>query len=185
MKMIGLCGVARCGKDSFAQAIIDHNPKLFKKHGFAYELKNDLNDFLLTKLGISAFTENLNEKEIIRPLLICWGTDVIRNNYDKTHWIKKIKNSVDKNFQNGYTTIITDVRFTNELDWIKQNSGKTIYISRKDCFPTGEIEKETESLVDNCDCHFYWGDICRIDEDAKKHAINFFNKNIWLNNMQT
>ena len=40
---------------------------------FADELKKDVDQFLVEKLGISAFTEVTEEKEIIRPMLTTWG----------------------------------------------------------------------------------------------------------------
>ena len=63
IKVLGICGFARSGKDSFADFLCKLFPCKFKKTSLAYELKRDLNPFLLSKLGISAFTENPKEKE--------------------------------------------------------------------------------------------------------------------------
>ena len=76
--IFGIGGVARCGKDTLGKHLIN---KLNKSGfpalniSFATELKKDLDPFLKDKLNISAFTENNSEKDIIRPMLVCWGTD--------------------------------------------------------------------------------------------------------------
>ena len=80
--LIGLAGYARSGKNSFADFIGDNS----KSISFAYALRKELDNFLIEKLGISAFTEDPKEKEIVRPLLVCWGTEIMRNQIDQDHW---------------------------------------------------------------------------------------------------
>ena len=64
--VIGLTGLARCGKDTFCNYFRSY---IKEKEGidsvrlaFADELKRDVDAFLLEKLNISAFTENTSEK---------------------------------------------------------------------------------------------------------------------------
>lgn len=172
-KVIGLCGVARCGKDSFANFLKESKQNYFCKSSFAFELKKDLDSFLTDKLGISAFTEDNVEKEIIRPLLICWGTDVIREKVNKNQWIDKIEKKVLENYNKGLITIIPDVRFSNEVEWIKQN-GFSIYIHQEGCLPNGYIEQETIALKTQTDYYFEWPKIENFAQEGPKMVKEFF-----------
>ena len=107
--LIGLCGFARSGKNSFADFIIDSCPKV-RALSFAHALKKELQPFVFQQLGISTFTEDPKEKEMIRPLLVCWGTRIIREHIDKNYWVKKLTESVNNNRKNKIISIITDVR---------------------------------------------------------------------------
>jgi len=121
--IFGISGVARCGKDTLGKYLI---AKLHKTGfpslniSFASELKKDLDPFLLDKLNISAFTDKNSEKEIIRPMLVCWGTDTCRK-IDPDYWIKKIEKKVKSAISNKIIVVITDVRYENEAKWIKEN----------------------------------------------------------------
>ena len=81
-KIISISGNARCGKDTLGNNIVSILEDLgikAKTLSFAYELKSSVDSFLLEQTGISAFTDNDIEKSIIRPFLVCWGTDVMRS----------------------------------------------------------------------------------------------------------
>jgi len=174
MQVLGLCGVARSGKDSFADFLIKLFPLKFSKASFAFYLKKDLDPFLLEKLNISAFTEDTTEKEIIRPLLIAWGTDVIRNNYDRKHWIKKINKKVVENSKNNLITIIPDVRFDNELEWIGVR-GKNIFINNPACEPKGDLELDTLKLKNSVDFYFEWNKMDDFENEGLMKVKNFYN----------
>jgi len=179
-KIIGICGFARSGKDSFANFLTNCFPGKVKKASLAYELKKDFDPFLIKKIGISAFTEEPKQKEIIRPLLISWGTDVIRNNFSKNYWIEKINKKVVENFNLGFITIIPDVRFKNEIEWVKQN-GVSIYIERQDCFPVGSIENETAELKSMADYVFEWSKMKNFEHFGLNMVKDFSNQNLlWL-----
>jgi hypothetical protein len=182
-KVIGLCGVARCGKDSFGSFLVSLNKEKFKKASFAYELKKDLDPFLKTKLNISAFTEDPVEKEIIRPMLICWGTDVIREKIDKNRWIEKIQQKVVENYEQGFITIIPDVRFLNEVEWVNSN-GISIYIHQDGCEPKGYIEQETLSLKNKTTHYFEWKKMNEFDTEGLKRVRSFFNQIYNVRSMQ-
>jgi len=181
-KIIGICGFARSGKDSFANFLHSCFPQTIKKASLAYELKKDLDSFLISKIGISAFTEEPEQKEIIRPLLISWGTDVIRNNFSKTYWIEKIDKKVVENFNSGFITVIPDVLFKNEIEWVKQN-GISIYIQRQGCFPVGAIENETAELKNMANYVFEWSKMKDFERSGLKMVKDFSDQNLlWLKN---
>lgn len=129
MKIIGISGNATVGKDSYCHALID----LLSAHGisaerfaFADELKYETDEFLKSSLGISSFTTNIEEKKLIRPFLVWWGTD-FRRNLDDSHWINKVNNKIK---DDNIVYIITDVRYQNEFEWLKNNNGLSIFLDR-------------------------------------------------------
>ena len=129
MKIIGISGNATVGKDSFCNALIEllkeRNIKA-KRFAFADELKYETDEFLKSSLGISAFTTDKEEKKLIRPFLVWWGTD-FRRVIDDSHWINKVS---DKLSNEDIVYIITDVRYQNEFEWLKNNDGLSLFLDR-------------------------------------------------------
>lgn len=133
IKVIGLCGVAQSGKDTFCEIAIE----LFKKQNiqakrvsFADALKKDVESFLLEKIGISSFTTNTKEKTLIRDFLVSYGTKLMRK-IDENIWINKVDQIVRQNIKNNIVTIITDIRYENELIWARDNfNGVILHLSR-------------------------------------------------------
>jgi len=155
-KLIGLVGFARAGKNSFADFLIN-NRQGYKDISFAYALRKELDSFLLNRLNISAFTEDPEEKEIIRPLLVCWGTQVMRQKIDRDYWVKSVEKTVEINRKNNICSIITDVRFENEIKWISNNGGICIWIEREGVKAKNADEHlHTEPLQKECDFCFKW-----------------------------
>ena len=147
--IFGIGGVARCGKDTLGKHLIN---KLNKSGfpalniSFATELKKDLDPFLKEKLNISAFTDNNSEKELIRPMLVCWGTGTCRK-IDPDYWIKKIEKQVKSSINNKIIVVITDVRYENEVKWIKDNAGFMIHLSRMGQKPSNFQERSNDPIV--------------------------------------
>lgn len=147
-KIIGICGNARSGKDTLGKNI----KKILKDNGikseiysFAHELKRSVDQFLIDQLNISAFTEDDEEKKIIRPFLVFWGTDVMRKR-NKNIWVEKLEDKL----YDTHVSIVTDVRFINEIDWVKRKNGLSIMIKRENNEPANAYEKynnEKLSLV--------------------------------------
>lgn len=145
--IIGITGYARTGKDTLANGIkmvLKHNNIACKRLSFAWALKNDLDDFLLKKIGISAFTENLKEKELIRPLLVTYGTDIIRK-ITPNYWIERVNEEIVAKHKNKII-LVPDVRFENEALWIKESGGKIINVER---FIDGKLVEPANSYEEN------------------------------------
>ena len=166
-KIIGIAGNARSGKDTlgknFVKILADQGIKA-KRYSFAHELKKSVDDFLIREIGISAFTEDEQEKKIIRPFLVFWGTDMMRK-INNNIWVEKMEPSLYDNHVN----IITDLRFDNELQWIKDNKGLSVLIKRDGVDPANEYEKvnndKMEKLVDS---NFHMGNF---DDDKLVELI--------------
>lgn len=161
-KIIGISGNARSGKDTLGRnmvSILSDSGIKAKTFSFAHELKKSVDDFLIEQLGISAFTEDSDEKKIIRPFLVNWGTEIMRKK-DSEHWIK----SIEKKLSEDCVNIITDVRFENELDWVKEKDGLSVFLSREGISPANSYEEENNKLLsENVDLKFFIGNF----EDEK------------------
>ena len=149
-QIIGISGYARVGKDSFGKMLsqelsVQYN-KYSKRLSLAYELKKDLDTFLLKKFNISAFTENSEEKKFIRPLLICYGTNLMRKK-DPDYWINKLQKTIDINNSSGIISLVCDIRFENEADWIHRNNGILINLERSGTEPADENEKFNSPIL--------------------------------------
>lgn len=163
MKIIGISGPARSGKDTlgdnFLEILQEWGIKC-NKQSFANQLRIETDDFLQKTLGISAFTQKDEEKNIIRPFLVTWGTHV-RRKLDPDIWIK----SVEKSLTDDSVTIISDVRFENEFQWIKDMGGYCVFVDRYT--PQGKLvpaanqdeEEHTMKLRAKCDHSFAWDTI--------------------------
>lgn len=172
MKIIGISGAARSGKDTFADLLIEIlTEKGIKcsKTSFAKQLKIECKDFVEKTLGIDIFTEDSVEKSIIRPLLVTWGTHV-RRRLDEDIWIKHLESSLCED----QVTIVTDVRFQNEFDWLKSKGGYSIFIDRVDEYgsnikPANSDEEENNILLrQKCDFHLTWN---TLSEDKKNWLV--------------
>ena len=139
IKVIGLCGVAQSGKDTFcdiARRLFLEQDIIARRLSFADALKGDTDEFLQDKVGISAFTTDLEEKTLIRDFLVAYGTKLMRKK-DENCWIKKLEAQVKDYMRNNIVTIITDVRYPNELSWVQDTlKGKCLHLSR--IGPNGE-----------------------------------------------
>tara|TARA_B100000212_G_scaffold273998_1_gene213464 strand:+ start:1824 stop:2369 length:546 start_codon:yes stop_codon:yes gene_type:complete len=150
-KIIGITGVARSGKDTLFNALSEINTNIvFKRIALADELKRECDEFLKKNIGISAFTEEPKEKEIIRPFLVTYGTHV-RRKLNQNCWIDRAQETMDK-FNGVDCFVITDVRFPNEMDWIRNKGGKVLHISREGVLPANQEESDNDPhLMKNAD----------------------------------
>lgn len=131
---IGIVGQKFVGKDTLADYLCQNFP--FEKKAFATGLKN------VCKAAFSLSDEDVScpdKKEIVHPewgysprqLMQIVGTDLFRTHFDKNMWIKCIKMDLDKN--ENKNIIITDIRFENELNFVrnycKENNYPFVIIS--------------------------------------------------------
>jgi hypothetical protein len=141
-KLIGISGFARSGKDTFyerAAKILAKDEKKSHRIAFADALKNELNELLIKNVDISAFTENNEEKELIRPLLVTYGTE-IRRKLNQNCWIERVQPRVIHHLNEGDYVFVTDVRFENEAKWITMNGGCLVNIHREGIEPANHEE---------------------------------------------
>ena len=159
--IIGISGAARSGKDSFYLLLkkILGNDVAIERTAFADELKCDIRPLLLEKFDIDINSYSDKEKEIVRPLMVSYGT--LARSIDENFWIKKISKKVEKEQKSDIISVITDVRYQNEQEWIKENFENSInvFIHRAGNNPANEDERDNlPFLKKNADYIVVWND---------------------------
>ena len=161
--IIGISGCARSGKDLFFKLLSNNlNPKFnLKRFAFADELKNDLSCLLKQNFNIDPLNPTPEEKELIRPLLVCYGTDIARK-INENYWIQKIQPKIIENLKiKNNIAVLTDVRYVNEQLFVKNNFKKSININieREGFKPINkEEERNNPILKENSDYQIVWSD---------------------------
>jgi len=135
-KLIAFSGVARVGKNSFAnslqETLKDFAPNLkVQQFSFAESLRQELFHFINDNFNIDVFTEDEEEKAIIRPILIAYG-NAKRAQTNNQYWIEKLHKRIERS--DCDIAIITDLRYAenekDELGWFKEQNGKLFHIKR-------------------------------------------------------
>lgn len=133
--VIGIGGVARAGKDTFAailEDILKKRGKTVRKIALADPLKAHCDEFLQKNLNISAFTQVPDEKVLIRPMLVWYG-DAQRKRTGGRYWVELASKTINETDFDYY--IVTDVRYDvydrDELYWLKNEwNGKLCHIRK-------------------------------------------------------
>jgi len=143
MKVIGIAGFARCGKDTFvgiAKNILLRNGYRPQRFAFADMLKNETEEMLKSnKFSATVYTEESGAKNLIRPLLVWWGCQRRYESEGGLYWVnevdKKLKNWDECEARGGHigsgVALVSDVRFVNEAKWVHENwKGVVIHLKR-------------------------------------------------------
>lgn len=128
--IIGLSGHIKSGKSTAATLIKKYDSSFQEKY-FAYKLKyiaayltgENIRDFE-TQEGKEGYLEEwgMTRRKILQQL----GTESLRNHFHNQVWVKALFADI-KPTDN---VIISDTRFSNEADEIKQRGGKILRINR-------------------------------------------------------
>lgn len=140
--LVGIVGFAGSGKDTVADMLIERG---FVKDSFARTLKDAAAALFGWDRSLldGTTTESRKWREIPDPYwaketdnkdftprlaLQLLGTEAIRETFAQNFWVSTvIKRYIDNGFKN---TVITDCRFPNEINAIRDNGGKIIHVSR-------------------------------------------------------
>ena len=131
--LIGITGKAGCGKDTLADALIKQHGGM--KIGFADPLKAACKElFQLSREQL----HDRKEKEVIdvrwgkspRQLLQFVGTDLLRKQFDTEIFIKSTKARIASLQKTLPLVVVTDCRFENESQLIRDCKGQIIHLSR-------------------------------------------------------
>ena len=152
--MIGIGGLARSGKDTLASnlaEIIKEDWKIdVQIFSLADSLKEKINPFINKEFGISAFSEDAEDKKIIRPMLVAYG-ESMKTKYGQDIWYSELYNNIEQALHdNKIFPIISDVRFDFEAKLIQDNGGQVIHITKQGNKPPNEIEALNDPLVESC-----------------------------------
>lgn len=159
-KIIGICGLAGSGKNTVADYICEKYEN-WQQLAFADSLKSAVANIfgwpLELVMGTDAemrkkreevdkfWAKELNIQDFTpRKALQLIGTDVFRDHFNKDFWTICMKRKILKNV--GHT-VITDVRFPNELKMIRDMGGFVVQVIR------GELPdwyREAEEINQRC-----------------------------------
>jgi hypothetical protein len=140
--IIGLCGFISAGKDTVADYLVDSYG--FRRESFANTLKDAVAAvFGWDRILLEGRTAQAREwREQVDPwwaerlvipgltprwVLQQWGTEVCRRGFHDDIWIASVENKLRKSTDN---IVISDCRFPNEINAIKQASGQVVWIQR-------------------------------------------------------
>ena len=129
-KIIGISGVAGCGKDTFYSLLSQSLP--CSKFSLADEPKKEVQQWCRMHYGIDSVTCSREEQELISAFLVYHGT-AKRRASEGRHWIDKLNDSII-NDKSGNYKIITDIRYdeyeNDEVSWLKNElNGILIHVS--------------------------------------------------------
>jgi hypothetical protein len=139
--ILGVTGLIGSGKDTVADYLCTFHG--FKRVSFAASLKDAVSAVfgwdreLLEGSTKSSrewreqkdvwWSERLNMEITPRWVLQYWGTEVLRNNFHKDIWVASVENKLRQSKDN---IVITDCRFINEVNAIKNAGGTTMRVVR-------------------------------------------------------
>ena len=142
--IVGITGFIGSGKDTVAKMLVE---KGAVQDSFAAQLKDlcasvfgwprdmlqgdtvESRDFRETpdmywtrKLGIDQFTPRL--------ALQLLGTEIMRTHFNQDIWLDSLEYRIRKNEQQDTMVVVSDCRFKNELDLIKELNGIVVHVIR-------------------------------------------------------
>lgn len=185
VQVYGISGYAGAGKDTFCNVL---SKTIRGKEGtqtircaFADNLKRNMNLFLTRNLDISAFTKDPREKEIIRPLLVCYGETM--RSLDPDYWVKQVFDFINSyqsrllGTENEVSFIIPDVRYENEAQAIKDFGGVLIHLDAESVEAPNDSElKNTPIVRDMATYILEWPrfDESEVDEKCQELCEDFY-----------
>lgn len=191
---VGVAGVATAGKDTFFilfQEYLARQGFRVQRFALADKLKDELDPFLTSSFGISAWTKNPEEKKLIRPILVAHGG--LRRSMSKgQYWTNQLTPVVQKALADGIIPVITDVRYAeysqDEVFWLQGMGGKLVYVSRymlKDgqkhfVQPPNEDERRNDPrLRESASAIIEWDTVINPKVDDMSEHIEKFILSLW------
>lgn len=190
---VGICGVATAGKDTFfsllKEYLATHGIEV-RRFALADKLKHEIDPYLTSQFGISAFTTNPEEKKLIRPSLVAHGF-VRRQQSKGTYWTKQLEQPLLEAMKSGIVPVVTDIRYAefdeDEIYWVRKFGGRLAYITRYHLVedgkrfvqPPNEDERRNDpKLRAQADHIVEWDTVTTPTLDKLGHHIEAFIKKI-------
>lgn len=132
VKLIGLCGAIKSGKDTLATMLESQKSRdqSFKRYAFADALKEEVlrdtaccgADIGWTGKDYSGPKSDMGRAELQR-------VGALRRTANPEYWVDQVAEKIKRDKRHDTVPVITDVRHVNEINWIiGQSGGMVIYI---------------------------------------------------------
>lgn len=132
--LVGLCGNAGVGKNTFAEEFHSYR---FREYSFAGPVKQ----VCCAAFGLDPYyftSRDLKEEEhpywgfSPRKMAQLVGTELFRKEFGPNFWIQRLELSLIADFasREEVQAVITDVRFQNEAQWILDQGGILVHLTR-------------------------------------------------------
>lgn len=166
MVLIGICGFQGAGKDTIANYLVNYYG--FIKYSFGEAVKDvvattfswerrllegdteesrifreTVDEWWSAKLDIPNFTPRMAMQKV--------ATDVFRNNLHQNIWVDIVERKISIDLKNGKNVVISDCRFPNEFEMLREYSGNIIHVKRNtprwfNRYMNGENCEETSDI---------------------------------------
>jgi hypothetical protein len=176
MKYLFVGGVARSGKNTFCnifQSLLEKDGKTCIQESFAKPLRAEMFEVVQQMFGLDVYTQNENEKNIIRPLMVDWAA-IRRQKTNGNYFADKLKERLDLISDSFDYCLINDFRFgeyytpetnNDELGLAKKLNGTIIHIKQYSLYegrrnyikPPNCAEKKNDPIINkHADHHVVW-----------------------------
>ena len=160
MKIIGVAGPARSGKDTVGDYLVKNCG--YKRFAFADPMK----DMICALLSCTRDWLEAHKDEHIpaigyspRELLQTVGTEWGRNTLNKDFWVDITFRQIANMHEGAWAgVVITDCRFENEAKRIRKEGGIIAHIRREEAATVAEHVSEAGIAMKGCDCKLYNND---------------------------
>lgn len=147
--IIGLGFKARTGKDTIASHLV--NNYLFTQESFAYPLKECIGKQICgfnEKQLYGAWKEVIDPEWGMTPrhMLQLIGTDALRKVVHDDFWVIPMKRKLKEHLRNNRSVVISDVRFSNEINLIKDLGGIVVRVDRANPDKIAGIDKHRSEV---------------------------------------
>jgi hypothetical protein len=147
----GLGGYAKAGKDALADALVEYED--FNKQFMSAALRQSLitlnpwvtqrQEFVAAQRyaeheRIAGSYEASKENPEVRRLLQVMGTEVGRQMFGEDVWVDWLRQKVFELREAGTSVVVTGIRYKNELDWVREELGMTVWVERPGIEPVNE-----------------------------------------------
>lgn len=141
--LLGICGFAGSGKNTVGQILCDEFFS-FEKYSFTDSLKDSISSIFSWDRNLlqgetdesrifrekkdDYWSDKLGFDVTPRKIMQLFGTEIGRNQIHPNIWIYSIESKILNNAAKN--AVITDVRFPNEIDYIRRNNGFIVRVVR-------------------------------------------------------
>lgn len=128
--VIGVVGYAGSGKDEFARGVVELDG--WKRVAFADSLKT-----IARAVGWDGEKDD-HGRRLLQDLGMA-----VRTTIHKDAWVQALETEVDRPENLGFHYVVPDVRFDNEVEWVRSRGGVIVVVDRRGIGPVNDHVSET------------------------------------------